>query len=130
MISKSQVKRIAIQKGVRIITSNKELAELDMEVAKIEGYTISKGLYISVDNKCKYKVSTGNAPCEFDETILNYSTNKERAMELLIKYKIEIKYCMYKPDCACSGWIATLNETNINGETPMIAICRAIVERK
>ena len=110
-------------------------ADLDYWVAKALGYkTSSKAsggeiLYIdSTRDACVFKTTTGKAPCEYHEEILDYS-NWEQAGKLIEKYSIDV-WLWIEDGTDIEYWGAQLQGAGFYGfknNTATEAICRAVV---
>ena len=102
--------------------TNKPLDELDRKVAEAQGWEAKE--YSNTKNL--YYIDPKTSALRDD---YHPSTNKAQAMELVIKYKVNVEYCIYKPNCECPGWMAVMRQGAIIEEanTPMEAICKAVI---
>lgn len=101
--------------------TDKELAELDLAVAKEEGIAAYKWTH----------PTTKNLWVRMDENGAIYQPTRDgsEAMRLLEKYRLTVSYDDERACWECNFILRNESEF-VNGPTPSIAICRAVVALK
>ena len=117
-----------------------ELAELDLAVAKVEGVTVvfENGMVLEVIKYDPPDPIVG----EGDYRTFQPTVDRYRAMRLLEKYRLNLTTAIYPGGLAegadrklyHAGYVASCDKPNEEifgtGETPAIAICRAVIALK